>query len=190
MNNFNNFNRSSKSYPLRNNLNNKIMDSMSKPTTSNKDLLEQLKAEKIEFDIPSNDEGGDDGVGDRMGESEEEKDIINSNKIIKGISPGAVFAVSEGPRPCKTKADNTDLVQANLSASIVEEENINSNKRMKGISPGAVLAVSEGPRPCKTKADNTDLVQANLSASIVGSSKDHPSKPESVLLTSHFERCF
>jgi hypothetical protein len=134
MNYFNNFNRSSKSYPLRNELNKKIMDSMPKPTTSNKDLLEQLKADKIEFDIPSDDEGG---VGDRMGESEEEDEIVNSNKI------------------------------------------------MKGISPGAVLSVSEGPRPCKTKADNTDLVQANLSESIVGSSKDHPSKTESVLLTSH-----
>jgi hypothetical protein len=187
MNYFNNFNRSSKTYPLRNKFNKKIMDPMPKPTSTIKDLLEQRKADKIEFGIASDDEGR---VGDLMCESEEEDEVSVSNMITKGISPGAVLAVSESPRLCKHKANNTDLEQANLFASIVEEENIISDKRMKGISPGALLAVSEGPRPCKTKADNTDLVQANLSASIVGSSKDHPSKTESVSLTSHFERCF
>ena len=114
MNYFNNFNRSSKSYPLRNKFNKKIMDPMPKPTSTIKDLLEQRKADKIEFGIASDDEGG---VSDVMGDSEIEEDnnITNMNKE---ISPGAVLAVSEGPRP-KHKANNTDLEQANPSISIV-----------------------------------------------------------------------
>ena len=115
MNYFNNFNRSSKSYPLRNKFNKKIMDPMPKQTSTNKDLLEQLKADNMEFDIPSDDEGG---VGDVMGESEDEGEDIISNKRMKGVSPEAVLSVGEGPGPGKSKSDNTGL-QANLSASIV-----------------------------------------------------------------------
>jgi hypothetical protein len=81
----------------------------------NNDLLQQLNADKIEFGISSDDEGG---VGDVMIESEDEGKEILSNKRIKGISPEAVLLVSEGLVPCKTKADNTGL-QANPSASIV-----------------------------------------------------------------------
>jgi hypothetical protein len=117
---FNNFNRSSKAYPLRYNNKNKSTISTQEiiPKSSvimNNDLLQQLMADKIEFGISSDDEGG---VGDVMAESEDEGKEIIFNKRIKGISPEALLSVSEGLVPCKTKTDNTEL-QANPSASIV-----------------------------------------------------------------------